>query len=111
MLLDGSFAPSYAEQLQAAAPGSVIQALPMQREARDAMAAISPTIEQVRGIYKALKTMHGAACAAWQPERDAGGPGAALPRRTAAQLQLALMEMKDMELIELSQPFRVALRK
>lgn len=84
VLLDGSFAPSYAEQLQAAAPGSVIQALPMQQEARDAMAAISPTIEQVRGIYKALKTMAGPPAQRGQPECDAGGPGAALPRRTAA---------------------------
>lgn len=111
VLLDGSFAPSYAEQLQAAAPGSVIQALPMQQEARDAMAAISPTIEQVRGIYKALKTMQGrlrsvgslsAMQAALGPLCPGGQP----------QLQLALMEMKDMELIELSlQPFRVALRE
>lgn len=75
------------------------------------MAAISPTIEQVRGIYKALKTMQGrlrsvgslsAMQAALGPLCPGGQP----------QLQLALMEMKDMELIELSlQPFRVALRE
>ena len=69
------------------------------------------TIEQVRGIYKALKTMQGrlrsvgslsAMQAALGPLCPGGQP----------QLQLALMEMKDMELIELSlQPFRVALRE
>lgn len=111
VLLDGSFGNAFVEGILKCAPGAVVLALPMQKEAKDALREVSPDIERVRAIYRVLKSS-----VRYLPGANHIGALRNVISRTLPvtlpELHIALCEMRDMELIDFTEkPFRVAMRE
>ena len=111
VLLDGSFGNAFVEGLLKNAPGAVVLALPMQKEAKDALREASPDIERVRAIYRVLKSAE-----RYLPGANHIGALRNVISRTLPvklpELHIALCELRDMELIDFEEtPFRVSLRE
>ena len=113
VLLDGAMGNGFVERLLAASPSAVVLALPLQAAAQREIASCAPEIGEVRALYKALRGKDArrlAACQSLHALRAllfAPGQEMPLPR-----LQLALFELRDMELIEMTEsPFAVRLKQ
>lgn len=110
VLLDGAFGNAFVEHVMQLSPNAVVLALPMQPEAKQALEEASPTIELVRQLYKVLKAAHSHLGAIVNPVSAQAMLSRTVPV-TLPQMHLALLEMRDMDLIEYEEkPFRIRLK-
>lgn len=111
VLLDGAFGIAFVEKILQMSPNAVVLALPMQKEAKQALKDVSPDIERVRQIYKALRATQRFFAGATHLGHIKTVLGRVL-HVTLPELQIALHELADMELIEYTDaPFHLALRE
>ena len=112
VLLDGAMGNGFVETLLSSAKNAVVLALPLQEEARGAIAACAPSIGETRALYKALRARAQKlpACRSLHALRALlFAPGTEMP---LPKLELALLEMRDMDLLEMREaPFSLALKQ
>lgn len=112
VLLDGAFDNAFVERILQCSPNAVIMALPLQKEAKEALARVSPDITRVRQFYKALTAAQTVLAGAGSLQAVRNALSSRMQPVSLPELHLALLEMRDMDLVDYQEePFRLKLKR
>jgi hypothetical protein len=108
ILPDGVWQSGFVERLLQSAPGAAVYAPAVPKETREAVARVVPEIQAVRGLYRLMRSQ----AARLRGARDFGALRTMLiqAQMGEAALEVALMMLRDMELIRYErEPFHFLL--